>query len=83
VRENQRRLRQQCSYYLSNQQLQLKHLTSTIQLMSPLRTLDRGYSLLRDDNGNIVSTVSSIEPGQALTATVSDGEFGVKVSPES
>lgn len=83
VRENRRRLRQQCSYNLSSQQLQLKHLTSAVQLMSPLRTLDRGYSLLRDDKGSIVSSVSSIEPGQALTATVSDGEFGVKVSPKS
>ena len=83
VNDNQRRLRQQCLYYLSTQRLQLKHLTSTVRLMSPLRTLDRGYSILKDDDGKIISSVTAIEPGQGLTATVSDGNFRVKVNSES
>lgn len=82
VIDNRRRLRQQSSFHLSKLQLNLKHLTSTLRLMSPLATLDRGYSILQDEKGDVVSSVKSVESGQELLATVSDGKFNVKINPK-
>jgi exodeoxyribonuclease VII large subunit len=44
------------------------------------RILDRGFALLQDDAGHIVRSKDAVRPGQALTAEVSDGNFGVTVS---
>ena len=80
VVDNQRRIGQQSAFFLSTQRLKLHRMRTSIQLMSPLRTLERGYSILKNDSGKIVTSVNSVEAGQDLRATVSDGEFGVKVA---
>ena len=79
VVDNQRRISQQSAFFLSTQRLNLHRMKTSILLMNPLRTLERGYSILKNKNGKIISAVNSVESGQELRATVSDGEFGVKV----
>ena len=79
VIESQRRISQQSIFFLSTQALNLRRMTTSVQLMSPHRTLERGYSILRNDKGKVVTSAKSVEPGEELLATVSDGEFGVRV----
>jgi len=42
--------------------------------------LDRGFSLVVDDQGHIVRSKSAVRPGQLLAVEVADGQFGASVS---
>ncbi|CCU79333.1 Exodeoxyribonuclease VII large subunit [Halanaerobium saccharolyticum subsp. saccharolyticum DSM 6643] len=50
--------------------------------LSPLKTLDRGYSILQDENDKTIKSVDQIENGDLLKARLSDGlaELEVKAS---
>ena len=79
VIEYLRRINQHSKFFLSTQRLNLHRMKTSIELMSPRRTLERGYSILKNKKGKIVASVNSVEPGQDLRAIVSDGELGVRV----
>jgi exodeoxyribonuclease VII large subunit len=49
--------------------------------LNPLATLGRGYALVqRAGTGEVVSSISQVERGDAIEVKVSDGQFGGKVS---
>lgn len=58
----------------------LKSAGGHLNAVSPLATLGRGYSILRDDQQRIIHSVQQVSQGQTLHATLSDGELllGVK-----
>ena len=43
--------------------------------MSPLATLQRGYAVVQDEAGHVVSSVDSITPGAMMMIRVSDGRI--------
>ena len=48
--------------------------------ISPLRTLERGYAVVRHrERGSVVCSVEQVAAGEALAVRVADGEFGAKV----
>ena len=51
----------------------------TLQVVSPLATLARGYSILLDDQGHAVRAAAQTHNGQRLTARLGDGELRVRV----
>jgi exodeoxyribonuclease VII large subunit len=51
--------------------LQAMHLLDTV---SPLKTLGRGYSIIRDSNNAVIKTVSGIRTGDSLKGQLADGE---------
>jgi exodeoxyribonuclease VII large subunit len=51
---------------------QAMHLLDTV---SPLKTLGRGYSIIRDDQGAVVKTVAGVRAGDNLKSQVADGEI--------
>jgi len=50
---------------------QTMHLLDTV---SPLKTLGRGYAIVRDNRGDIVKTVAVVGAGDHLKAQLADGE---------
>lgn len=48
--------------------------------VSPRQTLQRGYAIVRHQDGSVVRSVGQIEAGDPLQVQVSDGEFRVAVS---
>ncbi len=56
------------------------HLLNTV---SPLQTLSRGYSIMRDVNGSIVRSIGDINDGDRLKAHVCDGEIMLEVTDTS
>ena len=50
-----------------------------LEAVSPLAPLERGYALVRKDNGDLVSSVADAVPGDALRVTVRDGDIPVRV----
>jgi len=58
----------------------LDRLGSVVEAVSPQRTLERGYAFLRPQHGNaVVRSVLDVQTGDALRATLADGEILVNV----
>jgi exodeoxyribonuclease VII large subunit len=51
-----------------------------LELMDPRLVLRRGYALLTDSEGAVVSSAAQTRPGQPLRATLADGEVDLTVS---
>jgi len=58
----------------------LEHAAQTLNVVSPLATLGRGYSIVRDNNGNILRDASNVNPGDTISARVARGEMTAKVT---
>jgi len=52
-----------------------------LELLDPRLVLERGYALLTNEAGQPVSSVRQTHPGQALRATLADGEVALTVTP--
>jgi exodeoxyribonuclease VII large subunit len=55
------------------------HARARVRALSPLETLRRGYAVLQDDQGRVVTSVGAIDAGSHLTARVMDGWLAVTV----
>ena len=61
-------------------QARVEHCSRRLINASPSRILKRGFVLVRDEEGKLVSRRSGIEKGQPLTNQFSDGEIKVEVT---
>ncbi len=43
--------------------------------MSPLKMLTRGYSILKDEENRIITSVTQVVCGQPIVVTINDGEI--------
>lgn len=50
-----------------------------LRTLSPLSTLNRGYSILRDENGTLVSSIDETSSGAHLEVLMRDGQLTVEV----
>ncbi|MCD4862793.1 exodeoxyribonuclease VII large subunit [Pseudomonas sp. PLB05] len=64
---------------LKERQQRLAGTVQTLQIVSPLATLGRGYSILLDERGQAVRVASQVQPGQKLHARLAEGELEVRV----
>jgi len=64
---------------LKERRLQLQSQVQTLQAVSPLATLGRGYSILLDERGRAVRRAADTHTGQRLKARLGEGELDVRV----
>jgi exodeoxyribonuclease VII large subunit len=62
---------------LSREAMQIGHLKKQVQSLSPQSTLDRGYAVLRDLDGHVISDSKKVKSGQALKVRLAKGEIDV------
>jgi exodeoxyribonuclease VII large subunit len=55
------------------------HARARVRALSPVETLRRGYAVLQDADGHVVTAVDAVTPGAALSARVLDGRLDVVV----
>jgi len=65
---------------LERQGHQLAALGGRLDALSPLKILDRGYSLARDPEGRVLKRVAQFPPGLAFRLRVTDGEVAARVA---
>src|SRR5689334_1732765 len=58
----------------------LGHQLARVRSMSPLATLRRGYAVVQDADGHVLSSVAQAVPGQSLQVRVVDGRVAVEVT---
>ena len=71
-----------------SQQLELKQSKTTqamhlLDTVSPLKTLGRGYSIIRDNNNAVIKSVAGVKPGDQLKGQLVDGEVVFAVTGTS
>jgi exodeoxyribonuclease VII large subunit len=54
-------------------------LAAQLEALSPLRVLERGYSVARDASGQVLRKVAEFRPGHGFRLRVSDGEVRARV----
>lgn len=79
----QHRLQQQATRTLERRQQQLHGLTQLLESVSPLATLNRGYSITMDENNNVIRLASEVSPGQTLVTRLAGGTLHSKVERTS
>ena len=62
---------------------QFAPLLRTLNAVSPLATLERGYAIVKLDGGQIVRSASQVKPGDLILARVAQGEIRAKVEGSS
>ncbi|PWB30256.1 exodeoxyribonuclease VII large subunit [Pseudomonas sp. SDI] len=64
---------------LKDRRQRLQAQVQTLQVVSPLATLGRGYSILLDERGQAIRRAAQTRNGQRLTARLGEGELQVRV----
>lgn len=64
---------------LAHDAMQLRGLARSLEAISPLATVARGYSILQHEDGRIVRRTGDAVPGDRLTARLGDGALAVRV----
>lgn len=80
VTELRERARRHLSHRLDRAADDIGHQRARAQSLSPLATLQRGYAVVQDDSGQVVTTVGSITAKQKLSIRVVDGRINTTVS---
>ncbi|QBY05009.1 exodeoxyribonuclease VII large subunit [Thalassotalea sp. HSM 43] len=62
-----------------NKQMRLSMLAQNLNLVSPLATIGRGYSISRDQQGQIVRRTDQVNAGDILNVQVEDGHIVTEV----
>ena len=74
VRRLDRALRLQARRMIGSNREKLANLARTLHAVSPLETLGRGYAVVTEvAGGKVVSSISAVHTGDAVTAQLSDG----------
>lgn len=70
-------MRSRLDQLLNRESMQIGHLRQQVRSLSPQSTLDRGYSVLRDLDGHVISDAAKVKKGQQLKVRLAKGELGV------
>ena len=74
------RARRTLAHQLDRADNDLGHQLARVRGMSPLATLRRGYAVVQDDDGHVLTSVAQAAPGQSLQVRVADGRVAVEVT---
>jgi exodeoxyribonuclease VII large subunit len=61
---------------LEKQQLQVTGLRGQVRALSPKLTLDRGYAVVRDLEGHVLTEPKQAKTGQRIKITLAGGDLG-------
>ena len=73
------RSRRAVEHRLARAEDDVGHHLARVRALSPLATLRRGYAVLQDADGQVVTSIDQTEPGARLHARVADGRIDVDV----
>jgi exodeoxyribonuclease VII large subunit len=80
VEELRARTRRCLHHQLDRAHNDLHHQLARVRGLSPLATLERGYAVLQDADGHVVTRVEQVTDGDTLTARVTDGRVKLTVA---
>jgi len=67
------RARRTLSHALDRAHDDISHQRARARALSPLATLQRGYAVLQDESGHVLTSIVDVGPGSAIQVRVADG----------
>ena len=80
--EHDQRLRRAIVQLLERRRTDLKHAGHALHAISPLATLERGYAIIFDSQGQVLRSARNVTAGTPLRARLIDGELPLKVGKD-
>jgi exodeoxyribonuclease VII large subunit len=77
--EQDQRLRRAITHLLERRQTTLRHAGHALHAVSPLATLERGYAILFDADGQVLRSAQGVAIDTRLRARLADGELPLRV----
>jgi exodeoxyribonuclease VII large subunit len=66
------------SHRLELQRSRVSALSGRLKVLDPNQILERGYAIVTQANGQVVTNIAQAQPGEKLDVRVSDGQFKVE-----
>lgn len=79
IEELETRMNRSTAWQKEQTKQKLQTIERQLHAYNPAHTLKRGFSITRTKNGKIISSVKKINPGEAITSQLYDGEFEATV----
>ncbi len=76
------RLAQAPALAVERKRAALEKTAGRLQVLSPLKTLERGYAIVRTE-AKVVTSAGDVEPGTLVDVRVADGAFAARVEEEA
>ena len=76
-------MRDRLAQTLEREELGLSHLRQQVRSLSPQSTLDRGYSVVRDEAGRVLTDATKIPAGTKLKIRLAKGELTATSDPKT
>ncbi len=67
------------SIIMSKKQAEFKHTLTTLEALSPLKIMERGYSLTYDQDGEIVKSINSVDINDTVQISLIDGNLKCQI----
>jgi exodeoxyribonuclease VII large subunit len=80
--EQDQRPRRAITHILERRQTTLRHAGHALHAVSPLATLERGYAILFDADGQVLRSAQGVAVATRLRARLADGELPLRVSDD-
>jgi len=77
--DQEKRLKRAVTLLYRDKQRELTRILKTLDALSPLKIMDRGYSLVYSEKGTLIKSVSAVEEGEKVTISLYDGELSAQV----
>ncbi|MGH7937160.1 MAG: exodeoxyribonuclease VII large subunit, partial [Bryobacteraceae bacterium] len=75
LQEAKRRLTKSSQHHLAETRQRWERSAGMLRILGPGATLERGYSITRDPQGNVIRSVAAVAPRMKIRSRVRDGEF--------
>ena len=75
-------MRRAIAHLLERRQTTLRHAGHALHAVSPLATLERGYAILFDADGQVLRSARGVAADTRLRARLADGELPLRVSDD-
>lgn len=79
IRRSRERMDETLDALTERLRLRLGGAVRGLEAVNPLAVLGRGYSVTRDENGGVISSVDSVKEGDSVSVRVSDGFIDAEV----
>ncbi len=80
---SRRTIMRQMSFAIKSCGMEMARRQSQLALVSPIHTLERGYAILQDKDGQVLSRVQQIQKQKRITVTLYDGKAELGISSVS
>jgi exodeoxyribonuclease VII large subunit len=67
------------NHYMESQRTRLLNLGERLDALDPRRVLQRGYALIQDENGVLISAIRQVKLSQEVAVRMADGSFDAQV----